>query len=140
MAVNREHGVSNPFNHIDLRVADMEAALPFYRKLLPFLGFAAYGRHREPGGKCWEVFAVQDSCPTTFFSITEEKDHQANRNCIAFYVGDRETVDQAAALVREAGGRNIEGPCWCPEYSSDYYAVFFEDPSGNRLEVVNWPQ
>jgi predicted lactoylglutathione lyase len=23
------------------------------------------------------------------------------------------------------------------EYSDDYYAVFFEDPDGNRLEVVH---
>ena len=31
----------------------------------------------------------------------------------------------------------IEGPLFNPEYNETYYAVFFDDPSGNRLEVVH---
>jgi hypothetical protein len=41
-------------------------------------------------------------------------------------------VDRLAEVVRQAGARNIEGPM---QYERGYYAVFFEDPSGNRLEV-----
>jgi len=40
-----------------------------------------------------------------------------------------------ADVVRHAGGRNIEGP-GCDE-GPGYYAVFFEDPCGNRLEVCH---
>jgi hypothetical protein len=40
-----------------------------------------------------------------------------------------------AALVRKIGGQNLEGPEICAEYSPGYYAVFFEDPDGNKLEV-----
>jgi predicted enzyme related to lactoylglutathione lyase len=29
----------NPFGHVDLRVRDLGAALPFYEALLPELGF-----------------------------------------------------------------------------------------------------
>ena len=29
----------------------------------------------------------------------------------------------------------IEGPGIHPEYGDDYYAVFFEDPDGNRYEI-----
>lgn len=29
----------NPFQHVDIRVTDMQAALPFYSKLLPAVGF-----------------------------------------------------------------------------------------------------
>ncbi len=127
----------NPLNHIDLRVVDSNVALPFYQKLLPAFGFTYGGSHKEPNGALWEGFAVEreEGRPGQFFAITEDKDHRPNRNCIAFLVESREKVDQIADIVREAEGRNIEGPCECPEYGETYYAVFFEDPSGNRLEV-----
>ena len=47
----------------------------------------------------------------------------------------REQVDHVAQVVREAGGRNLEGPQIWPEYSPGYYAFFFEDPDGNKLEI-----
>ena len=39
------------------------------------------------------------------------------------------------AHVRELGGKNLEGPEVCPGYSPGYYAFFFEDPDGNKLEI-----
>ena len=36
-------------------------------------------------------------------------------------------------MARAAGARNIEGPEVYEE--PGYYAVFFEDPDGNKLEV-----
>jgi hypothetical protein len=33
---------------------------------------------------------------------------------------------------------NVEGPRLWPEYSPDYCAVFFNDPDGIRLEVMNY--
>jgi hypothetical protein len=36
-------------------------------------------------------------------------------------------------VLTKIGARNIEGPS--QEGSEGYYAVFFEDPAGNRLEV-----
>ena len=47
----------------------------------------------------------------------------------------REAVNKAAKVVRQAGGKNIEGPELCVDYSPGYYAVFFEDPDGNKLEI-----
>jgi len=32
----------------------------------------------------------------------------------------------------------VEGPRLWPGYSPDYYAVFFTDPDGIRLEVMNY--
>jgi len=44
-------------------------------------------------------------------------------------------VDEAAAgLV--ALGIAATSPALYPEYADDYYATFFEDPDGLRLEVV----
>jgi glyoxylase I family protein len=38
---------------------------------------------------------------------------------------------------REAGVEATE-PRYCPEYAPAYYATFFEDPDGVRLEVMNF--
>src|SRR4051794_20722452 len=50
----------NPFGHVDLRVASMEEALPFYEALLPVLGFT---RRYDGGG--WSVFAGEGPLPAT---------------------------------------------------------------------------
>ena len=61
--------------------------------------------------------------------------HHPNKNRIAFWAGSPDEVDRLAEMIRDAGGRNLSGPRDCPEYSSTYHAVFFDDPSGNPLEV-----
>lgn len=121
----------NRFSHIDLRVPDLAAVLPFYEKLMPAIGFG-----RRHGDGQWEIFAGEGSHPSLpYVAITQEKDHRPNATRIAFWAGSREEVDRAAAAIRSSGCRNVQGPRPCPEYSPTYYAVYFEDPCGNRLEV-----
>lgn len=57
-----------------------------------------------------------------------------NGTCIAFAATTAAEVDRLAALVRAAGAVDIEGP-EIPYSSERYYAVFFRDASGNRLEI-----
>ncbi len=121
----------NPFQHVDLRVKDLETAIAFYPKLLPALGFA-----REDSSERWNVWCAEGKAPSApWFAFTEEIEHRPNANRIAFWVESREEVDRLAAVAREAGANNVSGPRACPEYTPSYYAVFFEDPSGNPLEV-----
>jgi glyoxylase I family protein len=35
-------------------------------------------------------------------------------------------------------GMTATEPRYCLEYAPDYYATFFEDPDGIRLEVMNF--
>ncbi len=51
-------------------------------------------------------------------------------------VNDRAAVDAAATALKSAGVE-VEGPRLWPGYAADYYAVFFSDPDGIRLEIVN---
>lgn len=127
----------NPLNHIDLRVRDLDAALPLYRVLMPALGFGEGGAVKETDGTRWAYSSVKRASgpPGQFFGLTENPHHTANQTCIAFYVERREDVDRLAEAVIDAGARNVEGPCECPEYGNGYYAVFFEDASRNRLEI-----
>ena len=118
------------FDHIDLRVKDREAAQRFYAQVLPAIGFRV-----DKSGKRWGQFEAEGSVAVDFFGFTEEADHQPNGNRIAFWAPSREAVDHVAEIVRAAEAKNIEGPELCVEYSPGYYAVFFEDPAGNKLEV-----
>jgi predicted lactoylglutathione lyase len=60
--------------------------------------------------------------------------HRANGTRIAFRANSRDEVDRLAEVARAAGARSIEGP---ENYggSPRYYAVFFEDADGNKLEI-----
>lgn len=121
----------NSFNHIDLRVSNIDEAMRFYATLLPHLGFT-----RERHDDQWKVFSAEGEFPSMpYFAFTEETAHRPNATRIAFWVGSAEEVDRLAEIVKAAGGRSLSGPKACPEYSSTYYAVFFEDPSGNKLEI-----
>ena len=122
----------NPFSHVDLRVSSAAEALPFYQALMPELGFT-----RRFLGTVWKVFAAEGDLPSVpYFGFTEEAGHRPSSCRVAFWVASAEKVDRLAAIVRRAGGRNISGPRRCPEYSASYYAVFFEDPCGNKLEIL----
>jgi glyoxylase I family protein len=50
---------------------------------------------------------------------------------------DEAAVDRAARELREAGVE-VREPRYYPEYGPDYYATFFEDPNGIRLELMNF--
>ena len=125
----------NRFGHIDLRVSDIDAAADFYEALLPALGFT-----ERYHGDAWKVWATTDPLPgTAYFGITEERTHVANDNRIAFWVESPAEVDRVAKVARRAGATELSGPKPMP-YGPGYYAVFFADPSGNRLEVYIRPE
>jgi catechol 2,3-dioxygenase-like lactoylglutathione lyase family enzyme len=118
------------FDHIDLRVRNREVAQRFYAQVLPAIGFEL-----DESGEEWGQFQPSGKTPVEFFGFTEEADHKPNGNRIAFWAKSRAAVDKVAEVVRKAGGKNLEGPELCVDYSPGYYAVFFEDPDGNKLEV-----
>lgn len=115
------------FDHIDLRVPDLKQAERFYGPLLPALGFT-----RTVDIEGWLQFEAADGEITEFFGVTESLHHLPNENRIAFWAGSNEHVDALAEVANQAGARNMEGPML---YEAGYYAVFFEDPWGNRFEV-----
>jgi catechol 2,3-dioxygenase-like lactoylglutathione lyase family enzyme len=123
------------FGHIDLRVSSLAEAQPFYEALLPALGFG-----ERYHGEQWKVWATPDQPPAAmYFAITESAGHVANENRIAFSVCSRDEVDRIADIARTAGATELSGPKEMP-YGPGYYAVFFADPSGNRLEVYIRPE
>ena len=119
------------FDHIDLRVRNRARAQEFFAKVLPEIGFT-----RDKSAEEWGAFEKDGAGnPSEFFGFTEDANHRPNDTRIAFWAETREQVDRLAQVVRDAGGRNLEGPQIWSEYSAGYYAFFFEDPDGNKLEI-----
>ncbi len=120
--------MSRRFDHVDLRVRNLAEVRPFYEVLLPAIGFTQEGS--IPG---WLTYKAEGSDGATeFFGVTESPSHVANECRVAFWVESMADVDRLATVIRRAGPANIEGPLF---EDVGYYAVFFEDPSGNRLEI-----
>jgi len=46
----------------------------------------------------------------------------------------------AVAVALRAAGIAVSEPTNYPQYADDYFAIFFEDPDGIRLEVTNYRQ
>lgn len=120
------------FDHLDMRVRDMPEAEAFYDVLMPLLGFPTKGHTPH----CVYYEALTDHPKPEFIALIEERSYVANSSRIAFWAETREDVDRIGRALSQAQARQLEGPLFCPEYSSTYYAVFFADPSGNRLEVA----
>ena len=111
----------------------MSTARPFYEKFLPAIGFVHdVTRDDSP----WVGFDADGTPPTRpWFNFIEDPDHVPNRNRIAFSAATDAEVDRLAALAVEFGAVNMSGPKLMPQYSEGYYAAFFDDPSGNALEI-----
>ncbi|MEP6957218.1 MAG: VOC family protein [Nitrospirota bacterium] len=119
------------YDHIDLRVRSLAEVRSFYETLLPALGFT-----RDVRIEGWLQFesAETDSTPE-FFGVTESSQHVANECRVAFWADSTKEVDRLAEIVDRAGARNVEGPGY--HEGPGYYAIFFEDPCGNRLEICH---
>jgi predicted enzyme related to lactoylglutathione lyase len=117
------------YDHIDLRVNSLAKVRPFYETLLPALGFT-----RDATIEGWFQFEAADGAVTEFFGVAESVGHVPNENRIAFWARSVAEVDRLADIAVRAGAVNVEGPAY---ETPAYYAVFFEDPCGNRLEVCH---
>jgi len=117
------------FDHIDLRVPKLADVVAFYETLLPAVGFS-----QRVAVEGWLQFEAAGETAMEFFGVTESPGHVPNKNRIAIWAESRADVDRIAKVAVQVGARNIEGPM---NYEAGYYAVFFEDPCGNRLEVCH---
>jgi len=124
-------------HHVDLTVADFRRSKNFYAKVLPLMGFARLPK--EIGVLAWQgqtVIALQPAAP-------EEKDRVHTRRApglhhLAFRAPSRAAVDRLHEQLVALGVTVLDAPAEYP-YSPGYYAVFFADPDGMKLEYVHSP-
>ncbi len=93
-----------------------------------------YGRISEDAESiCYYTPGGERSTP--FFGIDLDSGHRVNGSRIALRAESRAEVDRLAAVARDAGATAFEAPHVCEEYTPFYYATFFEDAEGNKLEI-----
>ncbi len=119
------------FDHLDLRVRNLKTARPLYDALLPAMGYSKINADEESAG----YHRPDETGAEPFIWLVEEADHRPNGTRIAFNAASRSEVDRLAAIARENGATNVEPAELVPDYGPAYYATFFEDAEGNKLEI-----
>ena len=127
-------------DHVDLVVSSIERSLPFYRDLLAPLG---YHRISEVVGERGETIWYFGGAGTSIGlrEAQTEGGHERYRvglHHLALTAFSRAVVDERYDWLRSVGA-TVESPPQEFTYRPGYYAVFFYDPDGLKLEIVHVP-
>jgi catechol 2,3-dioxygenase-like lactoylglutathione lyase family enzyme len=133
---------SSGVHHVDLVVSSIERSLPFYRELLGPIGWHAINEVQgERGETIWYLSGPGSSiglrAAQTPFEHPYER-YAVGLHHVAIEVPARATVDERAEWLRSTGAE-IESEPQEYAYRPGYYAVFFYDPDGIKLEIVHVP-
>jgi len=127
-------------DHLDLVVTSLEESLDFYRGLLGPLGWV---RESEVVGEQGErVVYLGRVGERGQISVREARSeggadrYRIGLHHLAIAVESREVVDERFRWLLSVGAE-IESEPREYDYSPGYYAVFFRDPSGIKLEIVH---
>jgi glyoxylase I family protein len=127
-------------HHVDLVVSSIERSLPFYRDLLGPLGFHRISEvEGERGETIWYLSGPGSEIGLRAAQTEGDYDrYRVGLHHLAFEVSSRAAVDERAEWLRAQGAEIESGP---EEYAymPGYYAVFFYDPDGIKLELVHVP-
>ncbi len=124
--------------HIQINISNPKKSLPFYKELFDYFEYKIIDESETHLG-------VSNGTTDFWLIATEEKFktnafHRKNTglNHVAFKVENKEEVEQFANEFLKP--RNIatlyDSPKAFPEYTENYYAVFFEDPDRIKIEVA----
>jgi glyoxylase I family protein len=136
--------VRRGLHHVDLVVSSLERSLPLYRELLAPLGYSeAYppivGERGEPVHYLdGEGVGASISLREAQSASGEYDRYRVGLHHLAFEAESREVVDERLGWAR-AKGLEIENEPREWPYVPGYYAGFFHDPDGIKLEIVFVP-
>jgi len=131
-------------SHVDLTVSDISRSVPFYEQVLGKLGYRKLPE-AGAGAPCWGLedaeggfftIALQPAQPA---SVSGPHDRYApGLHHFAFHADSRADVDRFYRFLQETKITILDAPAEY-DYTPGYYAVFFADPDGLKLEVVHEP-
>jgi len=133
---------STGVHHVDLVVSSLERSLPFYRELLSPLGWHGVSETKgERGETIWYLWGAGTSIGLREAQTETDEPYDRYRvglHHLAFEASSRSEVDERAAWLRS---QDVELESEPQEYTyiPGYYAVFFFDPDGLKLEIVHVP-
>ena len=120
--------------HIDLTVNDVARSRAFYDKLLGELGFRKYEGDYIAWGNAQMTIAIRPARREADFDR-----YQVGLHHLAFKAARRADVDAFHDFLLREKVTVLDAPAEYPQYGENYYAVFFADPDGMKLELVHFP-
>ena len=122
-------------DHLVIRVSDYAKSKAFYGRLFAFLGFKVLDEYDDAIGwtngetRFW-IGPADKAGRKRGYRIGDIGFHH-----YAFELRSRKDVDALQAFLEKEGATIVDP---CGEYYDDYYAVFFLDPDGLKLEGMKW--
>jgi catechol 2,3-dioxygenase-like lactoylglutathione lyase family enzyme len=117
------------YDHIGLRVKDMEKAVAFYAAALAPLGHTV-----GPSGEGYAGFGPDKNTIPLWLHPTTNTGATGAHVC--FRARSRAEVDAFHAAALKAGATDNGAPGIRTDYSPTYYAAFVIDADNNNLEAV----
>jgi catechol 2,3-dioxygenase-like lactoylglutathione lyase family enzyme len=134
-------------DHVDLVVSSLPRSLRFYRELLGPLGWTSASEIAGERGERVVYLGGEPPERPVALSLRERMSgadgapydrYALGLHHLAFKAPSRAAVDDRARWLREQGAEIESGPAEY-DYVPGYYAVFFYDPDGLKLEIVHKP-
>jgi glyoxylase I family protein len=137
-------------HHIDLTVKNAKASFAFYESVLGFMGYrlsspiSDFG-DTDPNGYDFDLTTDEGFCSIGILNARGEHAERTHDRYspglhhIAWNAASREDVDAMYAHLLSIGATILDPPAAYPRYGPTYYAVFFADPDGLKLEYVHKP-
>jgi glyoxylase I family protein len=128
-------------NHIDLTVSDLAVSSSFYDLILGRLGYLRSTQY-EGDVPCWEISSSGFSFSLGLHLARSDAAHNryaAGLHHLAFHLTSRAEVDSFYAFLCQERVAVLDPPA-VYDYTPGYYAVFFADPDGMKLELVHEPR
>ena len=128
---------SGAVHHIDLTVRDLERSTQFYDSVLPLLGFRR--NPNVPEGPIWAGAQLEIGLQAARSPAPHDR-FVPGLHHLAFTAPSRAAVDAVHEELLALRVRVLDPPAEYPQYAPGYYAVFFADPDGIKLEFVFTPR
>jgi catechol 2,3-dioxygenase-like lactoylglutathione lyase family enzyme len=131
-------------DHIQITVKDLKKAEAFYDKLMPLLGFdlSKKSKGRVEANDFDVIEYVHPNITLGINSPREKfKDDEVHRrkpgslHHLAFRATSCKEIDELFPKIQAIGANIVEPPKYYPQHGEKYYALFFKDRDGIKLEV-----
>ena len=125
----------DPLGHIKIAVSNFKKSYLFYSDIFEGLGYKQVSNKDDRAGWAspdgYGISIAQADIPDYPYKFSAPGLHH-----LCLKADSTEAVDRIYKLILEKDAHIFDAPQKYPNYTDKYYAVFFADPDGIKLEVA----